>query len=226
MSKIVLTEEGAKPSTPAAGKWDFYFKADGLYYLDDAGTEVGPVTAGTLLSKAAAADVATGTDDAKYVTSKAIKDSVNVPNVAPSTSGNVLTSNGTAWTSAAGVSPTSTTTLTNKRITKRVVSTTQSATPTINTDNGDIFEIVGLAQAVTSMTTNLSGTPVEGDMIEIIFKDNATARAITWGASFTASGNVALPTTTVLSVPLAVLFQWRTSAIWTATSVWTCIGVA
>ena len=181
---------------------------------------------GTALTKAAAADVATGTDDAKYVTSKAIKDSVNVPNVAPSTSGNVLTSNGTAWTSAAGVSPTSTTTLTNKRITKRVVSTTQSATPTINTDNGDIFEIVALAQAITSMTTNLSGTPVEGDMIEIIFKDNATARAITWGASYAASGNVALPTTTVLSVPLAVLFQWRTSAIWTATSVWTCIGVA
>jgi hypothetical protein len=54
-----------------------------------------------LPSSATAADVATGTDDAKYVTSKAIKDSVNVPNVAPSTSGNVLTSNGTAWTSAA-----------------------------------------------------------------------------------------------------------------------------
>jgi hypothetical protein len=102
MSKIVLTEEGAKPSTPAAGKWDFYFKADGLYYLDDAGTEVGPVTAGTLLSKAAGSDVATGTDDAKYVTSKSIKDSVNVPNVSPvGGTGNVLTSNGTAWTSAA-----------------------------------------------------------------------------------------------------------------------------
>ena len=56
---------------------------------------------GGALSKAAASDVTTGTDDAKYVTSKAIKDSVNVPNVAPSTSGNVLTSNGTAWTSAA-----------------------------------------------------------------------------------------------------------------------------
>ena len=55
-----------------------------------------------LPSSATAAEVATGTDDAKYVTSKAIKDSVNVPNVAPSTSGNVLTSNGTAWTSAVG----------------------------------------------------------------------------------------------------------------------------
>jgi hypothetical protein len=71
-------------------------------------------------------------------------------------------------------------TLTNKRITKRVVSTTQSATPSINTDNGDIFEIVGLAQAITSMTTNLTGTPVEGQMFQVIIKDNGTARAITW----------------------------------------------
>lgn len=47
-------------------------------------------------------------------------------------------------------------TLTNKRVTKRVVVTTQSATPSINTDNGDIFQITGLAQAITSMTTNLT----------------------------------------------------------------------
>ena len=53
------------------------------------------------LAKAAAADVATGTDDAKYVTAKAIKDSVNVPNVAPSTVGNVMTSTGSAWASSA-----------------------------------------------------------------------------------------------------------------------------
>ena len=57
---------------------------------------------GTALTKAAYTDVATGTDDDKYVTSKAIKDSVNVPNVSPvGGTGNVLTSNGTAWTSAA-----------------------------------------------------------------------------------------------------------------------------
>jgi hypothetical protein len=96
MSKIVLTEEAGVPSTPAAGKWTLYTKAGGLYYLDDAGSEIGPLSA---LTKAAYTDVATGTDDAKYVTSLAIKNSVNVPNVAPSTSGNVLTSNGTAWTS-------------------------------------------------------------------------------------------------------------------------------
>ena len=52
-------------------------------------------------SKASAAEVDTGTDDVKYVTSKGIKDAKNVPNVAPGTAGNVLTSDGTDWTSAA-----------------------------------------------------------------------------------------------------------------------------
>lgn len=53
------------------------------------------------VAKAAYTDVATGTDDTKYVTSAAIKNSVNVPNVAPSTAGNVLTSDGSAWVSTA-----------------------------------------------------------------------------------------------------------------------------
>ena len=50
--------------------------------------------------KAAGSEIDTGTDDAKFVTAKAINDSHNVPDVAPGTSGNVLTSNGTDWTSA------------------------------------------------------------------------------------------------------------------------------
>lgn len=66
----------------------------------------------------------------------------------------------------------STSTLTNKRVSKRVTVTTQSATPTINTDNGDIFQITGLAQAITSFTTNLSGTPVAGDMMMIQITDS------------------------------------------------------
>ncbi len=49
--------------------------------------------------KATGAEVDTGTDDVKYATAKAIKDSHNVPSVAPSTDGKVLTSNGTDWVS-------------------------------------------------------------------------------------------------------------------------------
>lgn len=114
----------------------------------------------------------------------------------------------------------STNTLTNKRVTKRVVTTTQSATPTINTDNTDVSSITGLAQAITSFTTNLSGTPVAGDMLMIQITDNGTARGITWGTSF-ASTTVTLPTTTVISTMLRVLFQWNT-----VTSKWDCIGLA
>lgn len=54
----------------------------------------------TLPVKASGAELDTGTDDAKFATAKALKDSHNVPSVAPGASGNVLTSNGTDWTSA------------------------------------------------------------------------------------------------------------------------------
>lgn len=115
----------------------------------------------------------------------------------------------------------STNTLTNKRVTRRAPSVTQSATPTINTDNTDVAHITALAQAITSMTTNLSGTPVEGDMLRVDITDDGTARAITWGASFEASGNVSLPTTTVVNVRLDVGFFWNT-----VTSKWRCVAVA
>ena len=58
----------------------------------------------TANAKATGAELDTGTDDAKFATAKALVDSHNVPSVAPSTSGNILTSNGTDWTSAAPAS--------------------------------------------------------------------------------------------------------------------------
>lgn len=114
----------------------------------------------------------------------------------------------------------STDTLTNKRITPRFITTTQSATPTINTDNGDMFDITGLAQAITSMTTNLTGTPTPGEPHTWEFTDNGTARAITWGSSF-ASTTVILPTTTVASTRLRVRTEWST-----VTSKHECVGIA
>lgn len=111
-------------------------------------------------------------------------------------------------------------TLTNKRITRRFVTVTQSATPAINTDNTDIASITGLAQAVTSFTTSLTGTPNAGDYLMIQITDNGTARALTFGAKFTAT-TIALPTTTVISTLLRVGFQWNAT-----TSVWNCIAVA
>lgn len=117
------------------------------------------------------------------------------------------------------VARTTTDTLTNKRITPRVGSTTSSATPTINTDNTDIYRLTAQAVDVTSFTTNLSGTPSHGDKL-IIEITGTAARAITWGASFEAS-TVALPTTTVSTDMLMVGFSYNS-----ATSKWRCIASA
>lgn len=100
-------------------------------------------------------------------------------------------------------------TLTNKRIPKRILVVTQSATPSTNIDNGDIIQITGLAQAITSMTTNLTGTPYDGQMIMWQITDNGTARAITWGASFASTTGSTLPTTTVISTMLRVITQYN-----------------
>lgn len=113
----------------------------------------------------------------------------------------------------------STTTLTNKRITRRLTTTNApGATPTTNTDNVDVMNFTGLGVAITSMTTNLSGTPVDGDLLEFRFLDDGSARGITWGTSF-ASTTVTLPTTTVISTCLRVGFEWRA-----ASSKWECIA--
>lgn len=112
---------------------------------------------------------------------------------------------------------TSTTTLTNKRVTKRTGNTASSATPTINTDNVDAYFITAQTVDITSMTSNLSGTPTEGQTLHIAITGTAS-RAITWGASFEAS-TIALPTTTSGTNRLDVLFVWNT-----VTSKWRIAG--
>lgn len=151
-------------------------------------------TAAGKVEIATGAEVDTGTDDVRAVSPKAIADS--------------------AVTTAS-----KTQTLTNKRVTKRVGTTTSHATPTINTDNVDFYSLTAQAEAITSFTTNLSGTPTENQTLWIAITGTA-ARAITWGASFEAS-TVALPTTTVTTARLDVGFVWNT-----VTSKWRCIASA
>lgn len=115
---------------------------------------------------------------------------------------------------------TGTETLTNKRITPRVSTEVSSATPTINTDNVDAHSITALAATITSMTTNLSGTPTNFQKLTIRIKDNGTARGITWGASFAAMG-VALPTTTVISKVLTIGFIYDSVA-----AIWGCVATS
>lgn len=116
---------------------------------------------------------------------------------------------------------TTTQTLTNKRWVPRVGSTTSSATPTINTDDVDIYKLTAQAVDITSFTTNLSGTPNDGEILEIQITGTA-ARAITWGASFVAS-TVSLPSTTVTTATLTVVFQWFTTSSY-GNNKWVCVN--
>jgi hypothetical protein len=99
-------------------------------------------------------------------------------------------------------------------LTPVVTTITSAAEPTVNTDVCNCVTITALATAITSMTTNLSGTPSNFQKLIFRIKDDGTARAITWGAKFVAKGT-ALPTTTVGSKVLTVGFIYDTvSATW------------
>jgi len=112
-----------------------------------------------------------------------------------------------------------TATLTNKRVTPRIGTTASSATPAIDVGLYDQFNITALAAAITSMTSGLSGTPTDGQKLLIRIKDNGTARAITWGASYVASGVATLPTTTVISKTHLVGLIYDSAA-----SKWVCVA--
>ena len=117
------------------------------------------------------------------------------------------------------VVPTAKALVTGGRTAPRVGTATSSATPTINTDIVDVYLLTAQAVDITSFTTNLSGTPTNGQKL-IISITGTAARAITWGSSFESS-TVSLPTTTVSTNRLDVGFIWNS-----ATSKWRCVAVA
>jgi hypothetical protein len=100
-----------------------------------------------------------------------------------------------------------------------LASTANSATPTLNTDNYDMMVITVQSVAITSFTTNLTGTPVNGQKLWISIT-GTTSIGITWGASFEAS-TTPLPTTTVTTTRLDVGFVWNV-----ATGKWRCVASA
>lgn len=101
-------------------------------------------------------------------------------------------------------------TMTNKRVTQRVLAlSANSATPAINTDNYDVVHITAQTAAITSFTSGLTGTPVDGDRLRISVT-GTTAIALTFGTSFEGSAGCPLSTTTVTTARLDMLFLWNT----------------
>ena len=97
-------------------------------------------------------------------------------------------------------------TLTNKRVTPRVSSASNITSPLAwNGDNFDQYASTAQSEALTINAD--AGTPTDGQKMIFRFKDNGTARALTWttgtSKSFRAVG-ITLPTTTVASKTLYV----------------------
>lgn len=46
ITSLLFDEQASAPTTPATGFWRPYFKSDGMYVVDDAGTETGPLGTG------------------------------------------------------------------------------------------------------------------------------------------------------------------------------------
>lgn len=95
------------------------------------------------------------------------------------------------------------------------------ATPTVNWTLYNDITYTGIAAAITSMTTGLTaGTPTHSQKLLLAFKDNGTARAIAWGASYQSSGVATLPTTTVVNKMHLVGLRYDSTV-----SKWVCISV-
>lgn len=127
------------------------------------------------------------------------------------TAAKALTGDG-AWTTV--TTPTSTETMTNKRITKRVASTTDSATAAIDCDSYDEYYLTAVAN---NTTFSITGTPTNGQTIFIGFKDAGVSKTITW-TSITGLGTT-LPTATTTSKQHIVGLKYIASA-------WRAIAVA
>ena len=116
-------------------------------------------------------------------------------------------------------------TLTNKRVNPRVLPiTANTATPTINTDSYDMVVITGQSTTITSFTTNLTGTPVNGQKLWISITGTSAVAITSWGSSFESS-TTTLPTTTVSTNRLDVGFVWNAAGN-AGAGIWRCVAVA
>jgi hypothetical protein len=89
---------------------------------------------------------------------------------------------------------------------------TDSSSPAViqpNVNTTDVYEVTALANALT--INNPIGTPNKSQNLIFRFKDNGTARALTFGNAYRAGTDIAMPTTTVLSKTLYLGFKWNST---------------
>lgn len=190
----------------------------------------GPTTGVTIAAGRAALIAWNGSDFVSIATNDITSLSGTLPvssgGTGATTLSGLLVGNGTspvtAVTAPSGtvVGTTDTQTLTNKRITPRVVSITSSASITPNGDTTDQYNVTALAVPATINAP--TGTPTDGQKFVLRIEDDGTARALTWTTTSGAYRVVGttLPTTTVATKVLYV------GCIYNSTDVfWDVVGV-
>lgn len=111
------------------------------------------------------------------------------------------------------VQPNSVETLTNKRITPRILSQASTATLTPASDSYDVVALT--AQAANLTIAAPTGTPTDGQSLIIRIRDNGTVRTIAWNAAYSGFVTEDLPPTTVISKTMIYLFIWNaTTSKW------------
>lgn len=99
-------------------------------------------------------------------------------------------------------------------------SVSSASNPTINSDNVDIFKITAQAGNLASFTTNFSGTPFDGQVLEIEITGTSTY-TLAWGSAFVSS-TVTLPTT-VSTVTSTTVIQYFSNSSY-GNGKWVCVN--
>lgn len=106
-------------------------------------------------------------------------------------------------------------TLTNKRVQKRTSSAASAASLTPDISQFDLYQFTALADNLT--INNPAGSPVLGETIVILIKDNGTSKTLTFGNGYKAMGQV-LPTATTAGKTMEIIAEydgtnWLTSYV-------------
>jgi len=107
-----------------------------------------------------------------------------------------------------------------QRATSRVQSVVTATTVTPNIDLEDAVDVTALASALTIAAP--TGTPGNFQGLTLRFKDNGTARVLTWNAVYVAGGT-ALPVITVVNKILTVGFLYNSA---NGLNKWQCVASA
>jgi hypothetical protein len=166
------------PATSGAGSANSTQPANGLYQVTAVATNITVVRASQM---AAGATAGAGPPSPAGMLIGVMAGTINIGNAwwvsSPNNPSAAFTYGSTAIAfTQALVTPLSVQTLANKRIMKRVGNIASSATPAIDTDLYDIFQITTLATGIKGFT--ITGTPQHGDRLELEITDNGTSQSI------------------------------------------------